>query len=88
MRISSRLYKGCTSSEEREDRKKFIGAHAPMLKLLLSIIESDINDARNSQESSDYSDASWAYKQADYVGTVRAYTHMRDILTISEDSHD
>lgn len=85
MRFNSRLMRDCSTPEQKKERLEFLASHTPMLKLLLSIIESDINDARNSHTIEDYSSPSWAYKQADHIGTVRAYTNMCEILKVKED---
>jgi len=85
MRFNSRLLRDCVTPEQKKERQEFLASHVPMLQLLLSILESDINEARNSHTVEEYSSPSWAYKQADHIGTVRAYTHMCEILKVKED---
>lgn len=69
-----------TSHLQGEDKKKFeelVNNNTTLLRRLTEIISRKIDTANRGHISKEaYQDSTWAYKQADYVGYVRALNEM------------
>lgn len=70
---------------EQEQRKKFIESNEKVLDIAREIVYNMIMESRTSFK--DYDSPSWAYKQADNNGYVRALEDVHKLLTIKEERH-
>ena len=68
----SRWTKKLTDEQEKDFRSS-ISSSVPVLKQLRMIVKEDKKASETSQSSREYTDASWAYSQADSIGEKRAY---------------
>jgi hypothetical protein len=72
---------------EQEDRKKFVYANQKLLDILSKIVYNmGIVESRPHSEA-DYDSPSWAYKQADRNGYLRAYSEILALLNVSDKDH-
>lgn len=69
--------------EDQENFRKFILSSRPVLDKLKDIVYNKVKDAQKVR-SSDYADASWAYKQAHLNGRVDALNEILDLLDLKE----
>lgn len=80
LRIQSRWLSGCVSVEDKEARIQKIMASRPVLDLLAEIVDRKRGEAA-APRAQDYDKPSWAYKQADTNGYVRALDEVLLYLT-------
>jgi len=66
--------------QQAEDMKTTVKYSGTVLSRLVDILEKEISISERDQLSRDYSDASWAYKQADYIGQQRSYAKVLTII--------
>lgn len=65
-----------------EERKALVKASRPILKVLKNILDRKLKEAgRDAVSRPDYTDAAWAYVQADYNGYIRALEEIAKLVT-------
>ena len=78
-----------TSHLQGEEKKKFeelVKHNTLLLKRLTDIISRKIDTANRQHISKEaYQDVTWPYKQADYVGYVRALNEMLQLTDLSKE---
>lgn len=73
------------TQEEREERRKFVLAHAPVLQQLKKILQVELEAVETKQESpSGYSSPAWAAQQADYLATRRTLKEIIALITFDQ----
>lgn len=82
MGLSTRWFSHLPKAEQEEAKKLVLGSQK-VLDFLSKICYNTLKDGEQVRES-DYDSPSWAYKQADRNGYLRAYREVQDLLTISD----
>lgn len=83
--IPSKWYIGCSTPEDKTKRKEFLMEQKYLLGLLKEILEKDLHILDKEMSSTKrYDDQSWAYRQADYLGSKRVYEEIIKLLTIGD----
>jgi hypothetical protein len=84
--VKTDWFKDCvTDAGKRQQRKADIVAAIPALKALKRILEEKSNDVATSAYSkTNYEEPSWAYSQADNLGSIRAYQYVISLLDLGE----
>lgn len=70
--------------DEQEDFKKLVLSSKKVLDKLDEICYNTIQSGVTAPKA-DYDNPSWAYKQADRIGYLRAFQEIRDLLNIASD---
>lgn len=84
MQFSARLFAGCSTEEAKTERRELLTSHILLLKLIKDVVDEELKSVQTDHLAAGYSDAAWAYKQADVNGALRALTKVRDFLSIKE----
>ena len=80
--MKSKLFKGL-SPQEKVKQEAYFKEHKAIFVVLQETIKKDLDlITKESQSDKRYDEQSWAYKQADYNGTKRAYEDILELLTI------
>lgn len=72
--------KGLTEEQKVEMEREFIEASLFKNRLALIISEKRETRIKEATSKSDYENASWAYKQADHIGFLRALDEILALL--------
>lgn len=65
-----------------DERKALVKASTPVLKVLKKMLERKLAESeRGAISRPDYSNAAWAYEQADYNGYIRALNEIAKLVT-------
>lgn len=69
-------------SQERKDVEEAFAASALLRKRMVVMLDEMLEAEANAKHSDDaYDNPSWAYKQADSIGYIRAVKKLRSVLT-------
>lgn len=80
-KIKTKWLQGVKTEKEKEEIKLFLQNNKLVLDKLKEIVYNIHNSKLKCQEV-DYNSASWAYKQADTNGYVRACAHFIELLDL------
>lgn len=82
--MQSRWFQALPSNEQEDFKKLVLGSH----KVLDKLREICYNTIKNgvTAPKADYDNPSWAYKQADMIGYMRAHQELIDLLDVSRQS--
>ena len=72
------------SSKEQEEFKKLVSGSHKVLDRLREICYNTIKNGVTAPKA-DYDSPSWAYKQADMIGYMRAHQELIDLLDVTSD---
>jgi hypothetical protein len=89
--MKSRLIASANGSDEKKKLKDYYIEHRLIFDNLVKILEEERKVLVNQSESTKrYENPSWAYQQADFIGSKRVYDKVIDLLTIDpiEEKHD
>lgn len=78
---------GCSTEQERKDRKSLILGATPALEVLLNLVEQSRAEAEAVREA-DYQDAAWAYKQAHLNGRLEELDKLANLIRSALDHND
>lgn len=74
--------KECKTDEEKKEIRQALLNGRVAFERLQKILEDRIRASHDNQRSkSNYDDANWAVKQADYIGCQRTYKEILDIIS-------
>jgi hypothetical protein len=73
------------TQEEREEFKKTILGSTKVLDRLREILYNKVYTQESNLPTADYDSPSWAYKQADRNGYLRAHKELLDLLVLTKD---
>lgn len=71
---------GTSEQQKKELRAKLISSDVVLERLSEIIMRKLVNSYDAQRSNSNYEDASWALKQADSIGTQRAYKEILDLI--------
>lgn len=72
--------------QDKQERRDFVLQNDKAWELLIKILERELADVRDAQESrSLYDNPNWPYMQADYIARARTLREVIDLLTIEEE---
>lgn len=77
-------YSHLKNKQEQDEFKKYIINSGKVLDRIHDLCYNMIKDSEN-VSSTDYDSPSWAFKQADRNGYLRAYQEMIDLVKINKD---
>lgn len=81
--MDSRWIQGLKTPEEKVKVKEYLANSNFLLDKLKNILYNRIKEVRTTS-SNDYETASWAYKQADQNGYLRAYEEIIKLITLDK----
>lgn len=73
------------SPEKKKDVESSFNAAKAFRERLTVILQKKADDSRSNSRKKDYSDASWAYSQADAIGYERALFQVISLLDSGKD---
>lgn len=79
MKLSTQWTKHLKDPEEIERFKSYVSSSQGVLEVLSNLVESKM-DVREVFKEEDYNNSSWAYKQADRNGYLRALKEINQLL--------
>lgn len=79
MKLNTQWTKHLKDPEEIESFKSYVSSSQGVLEVLSNLIESKM-DVREVFKEEDYNNPSWAYKQADRNGYLRALKEINQLL--------
>jgi hypothetical protein len=84
--IKTKWFYDCKSEAEKAKRKEILLQNTYLLSVLKGMMEGDLRLLDKEMTSTKrYDDQSWAYRQADYIGSKRVYEKVIELLEISNE---
>ena len=84
--IKTKWFYDCTSKEEKEKRKEFLRENAYLLGVIKGMLQGDLQRLDKEMTSTKrYDDQSWAFRQADYLGSKRVYEKVIELMEIDNE---
>lgn len=89
MGLSLEWTKQCQSEKERQDRIALVEGSPRLLEVIQNVLSYKLYEARrNRLKTTDYSQASWPYRQADFMGYERALTEVIQLTEIRDHNNN
>lgn len=82
MKVSQTWLKDCKSEDDKQKRREQLLVSVHTLGVLKDILRGKLEENYRTQRQNSYSDAAWPLKQADHIGSQRAYKEIIDLITL------
>jgi hypothetical protein len=85
--MQTQWFRKAKSPQQRDEIKQIVLGSQKALDILAEICYNTIQESESRRISDDYDSPSWAHKQADLNGYIRAYKEMSRLLNVSDKDH-